>query len=231
MSSTMQAWRTGTNLTQAQMSATMINFFSDTLANYWKDIDTGTPGQVDYYISKPTTNKPNDPNIYIRVAATKMSVWGIDEKGNTTFQNSGNNFTVYKSGDCLVICIGTSSSYSKTAKYIIDTTDEKAGRMIIFGTTNSYCQIFDSSGSTMQNVYSPYTGTYSLNSSATLAQIAPFKIGLLDKSADTLYGVLLTPKMNEFLGIGNQVWLFTNGFAIPAGGSAPVPAAIPTVSS
>ena len=80
------------------------------------------------------------------------------------------------------------------------------------------------------NLYTPYVAAYSLKTDTNLAQIAPLKNNLLDKSFDNLHGVLLAPLMNNFVSVSADKWLFTSGMALPAGSEVPAPVYIDTVT-
>lgn len=225
MSSTMQAWRTALNVPKTQTYSAVTSVL-DSITDYWYNTSTAS-SQKDYYVSD---------NFFLRVNTSGMAIYRYNNFGtsNLSFGNY-NNITVYKSGKCIIICANctsaTTSEYSAKATYIIDKTDNNTGNSIIHMVSSSissdvgdgYCKLFDDSNSVEMTVYSPYNGTYSLQSNTTLAQIAPFHNSALNKKFDTLYGVLLAPKMNEFVDINGVKWLFTNGFAVSAGNEVPTP--------
>lgn len=221
MSSTMQAWRTALNVPSNQ-TYNAIKAVLDSITGYWSSPSANAPaGNTDYYVSD---------NFFLRINSGGMAIYkgGVYGNSNITF-GSYNNLTVYKSGDCVIICPSFKSSatseYSAEAKYIIDKTGSGAGSTIIHtvSASDGYCKLFDNSNSAEMTVYSPYNDTYSLNPNTTFAQIAPFHNSALNKKFDTLYGVLLAPKMNEFVDINGVKWLFTNGFAVSAGNEVPTP--------
>ena len=232
MSSTMQAWRTDVSLSKDDIYATINSFFqSSALSEYWVDVDDSTTGRVDYYISD---------NIFLRVIHSGSNHGIIPCCGATLGTSINfstyNNLTIYKVNNCMAICANTGgnalTTYSKTANMIIDSTNSGEGKALIyaFGTTG-FSTMFDSSSSASMNLYTPYVAAYSLKTDTNLAQIAPLKNNLLDKSFDNLHGVLLAPLMNNFVSVSADKWLFTNGMALPAGSEVPAPVYITVTSS
>lgn len=229
MSSTMQAWRTALNVPKNQ-TYNAVTSVLDSITDYWYNTSTAS-SQKDYYVSD---------NFFLRANTNGMAIYKTNVFGtsNLTFGNY-NNMTVYKSGKCIIICVNctsaTTSEYSAKATYIIDKTDNNTGNSIIHMVSNSissdvgdsYCKLFDDSNTVEMTVYSPYNGTYSLQpNTTTLAQIAPFCNSSLGKKFDNLHGVLSTPYMNKFVDISGTKWLFTNGFALSAGGEVPTPTVV-----
>lgn len=228
MSSTMQAWRTALNVPKTQTYSAVTSVL-DSITDYWDNRSTAS-SQKDYYVSD---------NFFLRVNTSGMAIYRYNNFGtsNLSFGNY-NNITVYKSGKCIIICANctsaTTSEYSAKATYIIDKTDNNTGNSIIHMVSSSissdvgdgYCKLFDDSNTVEMTVYSPYNGTYSLQPNTTLAQIAPFCNSSLNKKFDNLHGVLSTPYMNKFVDISGTKWLFTNGFALSAGGEVPTPTVV-----
>ena len=213
MASTMQAWRTGLSLTKAEMYAKINEFFPDIYD--WGSIDSAAEGQVDYHLT-------ND--LFIRVTTNGITACSGSTHGGATSFSTYVNLVVYKTNGCIIICTNTSgnplSQYAYTARIIIDTTESGTGYSIIHGFNSGYATIFDDSLSTAQNAYSPYN-SYSLNTNSSTAQVAPYRNNLTGATFDNVYGVLFAPIMNVFVGFNNQKWLFTSGFALPAGDSEP----------
>ena len=213
MASTMQAWRTGLSLTKAEMYAKINEFFPDIYD--WDSIDSAAEGQVDYHLT-------ND--LFIRVTTNGIAAYSGSTHGGETSFSTYVNLVVYKTNGCIIICTNTSgnplSQYAYTARLIIDTTESGTGYSIIHGFNSGYATIFFFFLSTAQNAYSPYS-SYSLNANSSTAQVAPYRNNLTGATFDNVYGVLFAPIMNVFVGFNNQKWLFTSGFALPAGDSEP----------
>ncbi|MBQ2346977.1 MAG: hypothetical protein II388_01230 [Clostridia bacterium] len=213
MASTMQAWRTGLSLTKAEMYAKINEFFPDIYE--WDSVDTSVSNQTDYHLTD---------DLFIRATANGISAYSGGTQGGATSFSTYVNLAIYKVSSCIIICTNTSgnplSQYAYTARIIIDTTESGTGYSIIYGFNSGYATIFDDSLSTAQNAYSPYN-SYSLNTNSSTAQVAPYRNNLTGATFDNVYGVLFAPIMNVFVGFNNQKWLFTSGFALPAGDSEP----------
>lgn len=214
MASTMQAWRTGISLSKADMYAKINEFFPDIYD--WESVDTSTENQVDYYISD---------NIFLRVTENSIIPYNGSTAGTGLSFPTQSNLTIYKLNGCIMMCVTVGNynvtQYSQTAQLIVDTVNNETGTAIIYNFNAGYCYLFDETLSTAQVAYYPYNVNYSIRTNTSLAQVAPFINNISGKSFDNLYGVLITPVMNAFVDFGGQKWLFSNGFALPAGDSEP----------
>mgnify|MGYP006967166498 CR=1 FL=1 len=237
---TMQAWITRLNSTSDELYETLNSFFQseDIFSNYWANVDKSTANQVDYYITD---------SIYLRLKIesgnNSTRVFSITARcttsstTSTAFSNTYNGcVSIYKVGYCMVLCVAGSTSssalsdYSKTAKIIIDSTNSGEGKSLFYSFAASSSSLFDSSSSIPINLYTPYAASYSLKTATDIAQIAPLKNNISGKEYDNLYGVLLTPTMNNFVSFNGKKWFFTSGMALPAGEEEPTPVYIDTVT-
>lgn len=227
MSSTMQAWRTDINLTQAELYRTINSFFSD-IYN-WKDVESGTMtvsnNEVEYTDYKLTDS------LSLRVAPSALTPYSGNNSGTAYNLSNKNALVVFKYKKCLVLCLkgspGPNQTYSIGANIIIDTTNQETGFSIfhnITETSGGICNVADDTMSTPMQVYRPYQYSLSqnINSNFHVAQIVPYISNKPGKFCDSLYGVLISPVMNTFVDFNGGKWLFTNGFALPTGGGLPV---------
>lgn len=169
---------------------------------------------------------------YINVSFSS-NAFRVDLYSNETLVTSGNvfasqyggNASVYKNEDALAISFIAGSyssmptSYSYTANLIVDKIGNNTSVIYDLSTSTTQIRVLNNS-SEGQRVYKPFTPNSIVNYTNT-AQIVPFIDVFSGNAYDKIHGILITPWNNTIVDMLGEKWLFTNGFALPAGNGEP----------
>ena len=139
---------------------------------------------------------------------------------NTNTNNRYYNFSIYKYESCIGINItgssSANSSYSMNTILYIDSVKDSTKKAIFVNISSSSTNILltNELNSTISN-YTPYNS----NSSATTntIQIIPFICSRSGYQLEHIYGVCISPVMNQFVSFNGEKWLFSSYLAIPCG--------------
>lgn len=200
--------------------------FENKILNHDEDETTGVTDTVRYDISEDTylefkfnTTTANKYN------STFMLYYNGGSKTLLSISNSSNkyyNFSIYKYESCVGISLknGTSSitAYSMDALLYIDSIKDSTKKALFISSSATYVDIVFTNELNVSNVMTNYS-PYSSNSSATTntIQIIPFICSRSGYQLEHIYGVCISPVMNQFVSFNGEKWLFSRYLAIPCG--------------
>lgn len=198
--------------------------FENKILSHDEDETTGVTDTVRYDISE---------DIYLEfksnvTTASKYSITFIVyyNGGSKTLLANANtsnryyNFSIYKYESCIGINItgssSANSSYNMSNILYIDSVKDSTKKAIFTSSSTSSADILltNELNSTISN-YTPYN----TNSNATTntIQIIPFICSRSGYQLEHIYGVCISPVMNQFVSFNGEKWFFSKYLAIPCG--------------
>ena len=175
-------------------------------------------------------------NIYLKLGYNNSMIcidfkdennWSAVRSCYTDDGNSTHKVSIYKvNDDCIGIGISAGSStigYTKKCFLFIDTYTVNGDKHKMVVVRHDDTNLYIADGYTPNTaIYSVYTSasydgepTASYNTYWPSSQIIPFVSPYSGYKADNLQAVVLTSKTNEFVTLNDNLWLFTNTFALP----------------
>ena len=139
---------------------------------------------------------------------------------NTNTNNRYYNFSIYKYESCIGINItgssSANSSYSMNTILYIDSVKDSTKKAIFVNISSSSTNILltNELNSTISN-YTPYNSNS--NATTNTIQIIPFICSRSGYQLEHIYGVCISPVMNQFVSFNGEKWLFSSYLAIPCG--------------
>ena len=199
--------------------------FENKILSHDEDETTGVTDTVRYDISE-------DIYLEFKINVTTASKYSITfivyynggSKTLLTNTNTSNryyNFSIYKYESCIGINITgsstTNSSYSMSTILHIDSVKDSTKKAIFVNTSSGSADIVltNELNSTISN-YAPYNSGNS-NATTNTIQIIPFICSRSGYQLEHIYGVCISPVMNQFVSFNGEKWLFSRYLAIPCG--------------
>lgn len=213
----MDIYRTSLNESFSDIKAKIVSIL--TAAHTWNDIES-TASKTTFYVDDTNfVSVEQGENVLYFSAGNSTSTKVISVWATSSYYY---NFSVYKSGTCLVLALEHDNNplqgYKLSADFIIDTFSSASGVGIAAGFSDYACNMFTPTNlNANASFYRPFGSNSLINAAA--AQLAPFMDSSTGDIFDTLYGVLMVPANNAFIDLNGAEWLITNGFALPTNGS------------
>lgn len=199
--------------------------FENKILSHDEDETTGVTDTVRYDISE-------DTYLEFKINVTTASKYSITfivyynggSKTLLTNTNTSNryyNFSIYKYESCIGINITgsstTNNSYSMSNILYIDSVKDSTKKAIFVNISSSSADILltNELNSTISN-YAPYSSSNS-NATTNTIQIIPFICSRSGYQLEHIYGVCISPVMNQFVSFNGEKWLFSRYLAIPCG--------------